>query len=795
VPPRPEPSGPDRSADRARRLALASLFVVWLAFDYPIVAGRVLFPVDIARSQPPASLYRPAPEPNNPLGSDAFELYYPWRSYLGQRLASGDMPLWDPHRFAGTPFAADTQMAVWYPPNWLYAFGGTLAVTTILAVVSRLAALLLAYWFFRVIRLHPYAAALGAIVFVFCGFQIAWGVHPTFLGSSMWLPLALGGLEVAFRGRPRRGVPLAALGLALSVLAGHAQVALYVWLAAGLWAVVSGLAVTRERSRAEGGLRRPLGRVAIIAGAAFTLGAGLASIQILSTSELSPHIVRGREPYGQLVASALPARHLAGFVLPDRFGDPTDDNYVGDHNYTETAAYAGVFTLALGLAGIVLRRDRRVLAFGVIGALGFVSALGTPFYRLLYATVPGIAQTRAIGRIVFLVDVALGGLAAIGADAILRDRGRRASVVGWSALAVAAAVLAAALLVDTGALPSAAYLAPRVAAAVLVLALGTGLAVAISGAPRRDPFGLGLVALVAADLWAFGFGYFTFQRPGPVFPEPPEVRALQQLPGVRPRIASVGAPVLPANAALVHGLYDVGGSDTFILRRTVELLGLAQDQLEWARERNRIAPFAPAAAASPVLDLLGVEATVRPSGSAETEESTTYEGRFAIVEEDALPASFVACWEVVPGGSVLERLGEMEPDQLRSVALVEASSEARALGNPGSCRSGGTAILERYEAERITIRASARSRSVLVLTDAWYPGWEATVDGRPAPVLLVDHALRGVPLGPGTHRVELAYRPGWVVPAAAVTLLSAAAAGGYALRADRRLRRGPRLPA
>jgi len=68
---------------------------------------------------------------------------------------------------------------------------------------------------------------------------------------------------------------------------------------------------------------------------------------------------------------------------------------------------------------------------------------------------------------------------------------------------------------------------------------------------------------------------------------------------------------------------------------------------------------------------------------------------------------------------------------------------------------------------------------MLVLSDTWYPGWHATVDGRDAKIERIDQMLRGVRLGPGAHTVEMSYRPtsfriGWIV--SLVTALALVAA-------------------
>jgi uncharacterized membrane protein YfhO len=68
---------------------------------------------------------------------------------------------------------------------------------------------------------------------------------------------------------------------------------------------------------------------------------------------------------------------------------------------------------------------------------------------------------------------------------------------------------------------------------------------------------------------------------------------------------------------------------------------------------------------------------------------------------------------------------------------------------------------------------------MLVLSDTWYPGWHATVDGHDAKIERVDYLLRGVRVGPGSHTVQMTYRPlsfriGWIVSlATALALLGA----------------------
>ena len=71
----------------------------------------------------------------------------------------------------------------------------------------------------------------------------------------------------------------------------------------------------------------------------------------------------------------------------------------------------------------------------------------------------------------------------------------------------------------------------------------------------------------------------------------------------------------------------------------------------------------------------------------------------------------------------------------------------------------GTARIATYEHERVTIDTDAPGRRLFVLSDTWFPGWRATVDGTPTPILRANVAFRAVPLSPGRHRVVFEYAP------------------------------------
>jgi hypothetical protein len=170
------------------------------------------------------------------------------------------------------------------------------------------------------------------------------------------------------------------------------------------------------------------------------------------------------------------------------------------------------------------------------------------------------------------------------------------------------------------------------------------------------------------------------------------------------------------------------------------------------------------------------------------------EGVLILENARALPQAWlVAEAEAVDEGEALRLIrGEtaraFEP---RRTALLEVSASDLPALPGGAVAADSGARVVKYEPDRLTIETDAPTATVLVVSDINYPGWTASVDGRPARISVADYLLRAVSLPPGRHTVEMRY----VAPAARVgayvSLASLLLVGGLAVY-TLRLRRGAR---
>ncbi len=139
-------------------------------------------------------------------------------------------------------------------------------------------------------------------------------------------------------------------------------------------------------------------------------------------------------------------------------------------------------------------------------------------------------------------------------------------------------------------------------------------------------------------------------------------------------------------------------------------------------------------------------------------EGLTLEAQFGetyvYANEQVLPRSFVVTQEQAPAS---DRVALQHPLEVTPADVVV------------------------YTPNRIVVKADAAAPGLLVLSEIWYPGWQALVDGNPVPIQCVENALRGVPLDAGPHTIEFRYAPWTVRAGLVISGTTALALAGYAV--------------
>ncbi len=145
-------------------------------------------------------------------------------------------------------------------------------------------------------------------------------------------------------------------------------------------------------------------------------------------------------------------------------------------------------------------------------------------------------------------------------------------------------------------------------------------------------------------------------------------------------------------------------------------------------------------------------------------------------KRDVLPRAYI-----VPAAHVIEaadadaalaalRQPDFAPGQ--DVVLETGRTLPAAAGQDG--QEAGRALIVHYAPEQVVISATMTGPGVLVLSDANFPGWRATVDGAPARIEQANLLFRGLRLPPGAHRIIFDYAPDSVRRGAVITLATLA---------------------
>jgi Bacterial membrane protein YfhO len=169
---------------------------------------------------------------------------------------------------------------------------------------------------------------------------------------------------------------------------------------------------------------------------------------------------------------------------------------------------------------------------------------------------------------------------------------------------------------------------------------------------------------------------------------------------------------------------------------------------------------------------------------------TAYEQHETLILRNtrALPRVWlVAEAEAVDSGEALRRIrGESTTEfDPRRTALLEVRPGDLPLLPGGTIPPNSTAQIVGYQPNRLRIETNAPTATVLMVSEIFYPGWEATVDNQPAQIKLADYLLRGLTLTAGRHTVEMRYTAPAARTGAAISALTLLVLGGLGVWALR----------
>ena len=728
--------------------------------------------------------------------SDQYKAGYAFREFAASYMnAHGGFPQWNPYLLGGMPYVAAMHGDIFYPTFLLRLVLPVDVAMTWGMILHFFLCGFATFGFLRVAaRLSFHAALVGGVAYMMGGFvsSLLSAGHDGKLFVSALFPVVMLIVTWCVRDGRRWAWGVLAIAVGLAVLTPHPQLLQYLLLAAGAWALflaVGGMG--DERLPRNVALKRLMGAlVAVIVGGA------IGAIQYLPVREYVQWSPRGPGfDYQSAAQFSFPLEELINTYLPQFSG--ILDQYWGRNQFHFHSEYVGAGVLVLATAafgGGWTGARRRFLWFWVgAGIVSLLWALGdsTPFFQIVYAVVPGTRFFRAPSTIFYVTTFAIAMLAALGTERLLSGRLGARFAYGWligagtlTVVALAGGLSALgenlasnwnkAELVATnagavrlGALRSLAFAAA--ACGIIVLLARRSIT------PRLAGWTLTIVC--AADLWSVERLYWEFSPPASELyatnaaidfvkkvPQPVRVLAL--------RTRNSYDPFLGRDALMTHRIRITNGYHGNDLGRYEQLRTAESpdDQFFnptfWALTNTEFL-FTDA----DTIPLPGVQRLVGPVRDAAGTDVSLF----------LLPGEHPFAWVApaimkYPDSSVLDALHTAN-FPVRSVALFDTSSKvegAQATSLPAPLAM--TTHVDTYEPGHIalTLSAPAPKGAALVVSENFYPGWRATVDGKQADAGRADLVLIGVPLPEGAKQVELTFASETYARGKAITLVALA---------------------
>jgi hypothetical protein len=671
-----------------------------------------------------------------PLFSDAY--IFPWDfryvqlpliSFLAEELSHGRFPFWDPYTYCGNPIFANIQASLFHP---LVLAGAFLSAHTSLDSLPQILAWVVAlqiafagivtFHLFREMGVRAPSAFAGAIIFETGGYFVSQTEHIGAVMAVAWMPLAWLSVLRLSRKRSWRWLAILAVSLGMAVLGGFPQATMAVFVST---AVLSLVLVLFKKARMT---LVPI----VLAGCA--LGIGLAAIQFIPTSLITHYSVAkyradwlgtGGGLYWQSFVSLVSPNHYHLFNLA-QFKGPGDLSFL--------YLYGSLAGLCLVIYSLLYRKySSYIPILAVMMLFGAFWMLGdkTPVWRLLFPLLPVSIRIGIHPEYTYAnFTLPFAGLAALGLDRLpVKDLAR------WS-----------------------------------------------------------IAALIAADLFLVGSGRpmnctSVLEEPGltrEAFDGSSELlQTLRQIVNrdfPPARIDTMGASINWAECATLTRVPTANGSSPLGLENPIrlEMLALVHPGVRWGWYYQVENPN------SPVLDIMNVKYLLADSIAANALKSNpryrlaaSLPGNELYENTEVLPRYFFP--SIVVRQATDDEALRLIRDGAVNLRYTALTDEPVALPPPSVAPTRFVRTID-YQSDSLELETQGGGGGFLVLSESFYPGWQAWVDGHPTKIYRTDVAFRGVVVPPGSHRIKMRFQPRIFWVSLGISMITLALVAAMAVR-------------
>lgn len=663
--------------------------------------------------------------PSGTTVSDILISHFPNLLYLQRSLAAGrGIPLWSPLILSGYPFAADPLSSLWYPPAWLcLVFPLPLGINLVMALHIGLGSLGM-YRFLNHLNLSDGVAILGGILYgsLPAGFSHVIAGHFTWVCASAWLPWLLACTLDDLKNSKRSTIQAAIyLGMMLLADMRFAAYAAVFWLALILFNFAKLTLNDSMRFQA-----RQLGNALF----SLLLAAGISAavwIPLLEYTELS---TRNLMTAKDMFYLSLPVVQLTGLVIP---GYPQSMEWV---------IYPGAGCLILSLGGVTIISKKKELIFWfAICAAFMLWALGDviPVNQWL-VTLPAFNLLRVPARGLFFSDFCLLIISMIFLDWLLKNNPQKAVFLRLGTLFLTMFALLFQVFVLIANPQKNSFLIEP----IIIWSLTAGFILLYSYRRiSKKTFLLLIGIVISVDLFLTNINLMNWITPQKALSTGQEEVKYLKEQGNNFRVFSPSYSI-PQQTAGYFGIEMADGIDPLQLKTYAEYV----KQSASIPDNNYSVTLPPYQTGDTRNDNREINPDARDFGRLNIKYLVS---AFPInspgwKETSRTENSIIYQNILARGWAWIEPVASTNWDEYQPVIHLQRGIN------------------------RVQVDVEGPGR--LVLSEIYYPGWQARVDGQLAAIEPINGLLRSVVLGNGKHHVEFLYLPEKVFAGAGISLLS-----------------------
>jgi hypothetical protein len=708
---------------------------------------------------------------HKPVADDVFRHIYPFKTLAVDEMRQWQLPLWNPYNGAGMPLLATINSGLIDPFNLLFFIMPYVLAWNMYLLLQFVIIGFCTFLYSRKINLSLFSSFFSAITFMLSGAVVARVSLGAYGMGIAMLPLILFIIESFLANRKTKLLFLLPFAIFTCMTSTHPQITFYILGFSSFYFLIRASVLKKDL------------RIFLKLFFFFVLGILLSAIQIIPTAELLLYSNFRTETSSHVSNFLVPFYHLVAIAIPNYFGNAATYNFWGKSDYIETVAAIGLIPcffvyLAVFLKGKIKTPIAVKKLFLWAAGISVVLAVSSPISEFILSLPIPILSTDPPSRIFIFTTFFLSILGGIGLEVFREQKEGVVKKLKGALLFLGAVVF---IVFGTGFLYQTTPVCDNMFIkncyqialrnTLLEVSVFTGGFLLFLFSQKNKKLKTISPLIIIFFVVVVGLynaqKYLPFSPTSTVFPVSTLLQKLTTLPG-NERVFGFGDATITANFATQFKFYDpqyyhplyikrygelttyanYGTTDKVLRSDAIIVNGTTLSEIDEFRRQR-------------LLSLLNIRYFVfntnqRELNSEEKNVLWSDARRQLIQNPDALPRAFVVNEVVIEknNNKILQTLFNKQFHPERQAIVEENLSFT-----PEKMQLESSIVISNYEENKVELNTTTNTKSILILLDNYYPGWNAYIDGKPTKVFRADYTFRAIVLPEGKHVVQFIYEP------------------------------------